>query len=378
MLSIEDMKFVRGFSVLRATDTLIAGGKGASLGEMTNAGLPIPPGFVVAADAFDRFLNETGLQVEIEAILDTVNIKEMHTVEHASERIHGLIISKEMPDDIKKEIEKGFSKLHCRYVAVRSSATAEDSLAAAWAGQLESYLNTTRDTLLENVRKCWASLYSPRAIFYRFEKGMQKDKIAVAVVVQKMVDSIVAGIAFSVHPVTQDRKQMIIEAGYGLGESVVSGQITPDSYVVLKDTWKIEEKSVSDQEKGMYRGGGGNEWRAVGKGQKLSDKQIVELSKILVKIEDHYGFPVDVEWALEDGKFYIVQSRPITTLSKVADAEKGIVRVLKDSKGTTGSGGGDPELEAFIQSLKDAGEWIRVVERDICFLVRDLILEGEI
>jgi len=249
-------------------------------------------------------------------------------VERASEEIQTLILGEKMPKDISAEIHSRFKILDSKYVAVRSSATAEDSSTAAWAGQLESYLNTTKDDLLPKVQKCWASLFTPRAIFYRFEKDLHKQKISVAVVVQKMVESEVSGIAFSVHPVTEDRNQLIIEAGLGLGEAIVSGQITPDSYVVEKTPRRIIDKNVSEQERGLYRaslypskvkqGVAGNEWRNIstehGAAQKLSDGQILELAELVLKIENHYDFPCDIEWALEKGKFYIAQSRPITTL----------------------------------------------------------------
>lgn len=313
------MELLRDFTKLGKEDVALAGGKSASLGEMTRAGIAIPPGFVILSIAFEKFLEETDLNVEIDSILDSVNHKEIHTVENASEKIKALILGAEMPKDIANEIQKFFKELNAKYVAVRSSATAEDSASAAWAGQLESYLNTTKETLLENVKKCWASLFTPRAIFYRFEKDLHKQKISVAVVVQKMVDSEKSGIAFSVHPVTQDRNQLIIEAGLGLGEAIVSGQITPDSYVVEKQPRRIVDKNVQPQSRGLYRAkNGGNEWRDIskeqGEKQVLSDKEILELSETILKIEKHYGFPCDIEWAFERGKFYIIQSRPITTL----------------------------------------------------------------
>lgn len=227
--------FTKPFNQISKHDAVTAGGKGASLGEMTQAGIPVPPGFVILADAFEQFLKETDLNVEIDSILHTVNHQEMHTVEHASERIQKLILDSKMPEDIASEIENEFAKLGAEFVAVRSSATAEDSASAAWAGQLDSFLNTNAETLLENVQKCWASLFTPRAVFYRFEKGLHDQKISVSVVVQKMVASEKSGIAFSVHPVTEDPNQLIIEAGFGLGEAIVSGQITPDSYVVEKE-----------------------------------------------------------------------------------------------------------------------------------------------
>ena len=313
------MNLILDFKKVDKNDVLIVGGKGASLGEMTQAGISVPPGFVILAGAFEKFLEETDLNIEIDAILDSVNHKEMHTVENASEKIESLILQVEMPRDIAIEIQKFFKNLNSEYVAVRSSATAEDSASAAWAGQLESYLNTTEETLLENVKKCWASLFTPRAIFYRFEKDLHKQKISVAVVVQKMVESEKSGIAFSVHPVTQDRNQLIIEAGFGLGEAIVSGQITPDSYVVEKKPRRIIDKNIQMQSRGLYCAeNGGNEWHNIskeqGEKQVLSDKEILELSKVILLIEDYYGFPVDIEWAQEKEKFYILQSRPITTL----------------------------------------------------------------
>ena len=319
------MELFRDFKKITKSDVSIAGGKGASLGEMTQAGINVPPGFVVLSAAFEKFLEETDLNVEIDSILHSVNPKEMRTIENASEKIKDLILNAPMPQGIKEEIKKEFKNLKSKFVAIRSSATAEDSSSAAWAGQLDSFLNTTEETLLENVQKCWASLFTPRAIFYRFEKGLHNSKISVAVVVQKMIESESSGIAFSVHPVTEDRNQIIIEAGLGLGEAIVSGQITPDSYVVEKNPRRIIDKNISVQERGIYRklNGGGNEWQDIppkkGQQQKLTDEQILELSELIIKIENHYGFPVDIEWAYESDKFYITQSRPITTLGGEQD-----------------------------------------------------------
>ncbi|GEM_PF-94993 len=312
------MKFIKFFQEISKADVALAGGKGASLGEMTQAGIPVPPGFVILANVFEQFLKESSLHAEIDSILHTVNHEEMHTVENASEKIKALILQADMPGDLQQTVLTAFRKLNTTYVAVRSSATAEDSASAAWAGQLDSYLNTTKENLLENVKKCWASLFTPRAIFYRFEKGLHKEKVSVAVVVQKMVASESSGIAFSVHPVTQDYNQLIIEAGFGLGEAIVSGQITPDRYVVEKSPLRILEQKVHEQQKGLFRAeNGGNIWKPLGeqgKEQVLKEREILELSKLIIKIEQHYGFPVDVEWAREKAKFYITQSRPITTL----------------------------------------------------------------
>lgn len=320
------MRYTKSFAKISKESVSEAGGKGASLGEMTQAGIPVPPGFVVLSGAFEEFLKVTDLNVELDATLDNVDHTVTHQVDDASEKIKALILGKEMPKAIVKEVQASFRKLGAKYVAVRSSATSEDSKDAAWAGQLESYLNTTQDSLLENVKKCWASLFTPRAIFYRFEKGLHSKPISVAVVVQKMIQSEVSGIAFSVHPVTQDYDQLIIEAGFGLGEAIVSGAITPDSYVVEKSVKKILDKNIAVQGRGLFRKGKikpseeTNEWRnlTVEEGEKpsLSDSEVLELADLVVKIEKHYGFPVDVEWARETGKFYVVQSRPITTLSE--------------------------------------------------------------
>lgn len=316
------MKFVKILKKINKSDISIAGGKGANLGELMKIGILVPPGFVILSTAFEYFLEKADLNIEIDSILHSVDIKKMHTIEDASEKIKALILGATVPDEIIDETKKSFKELDVSFVAVRSSATSEDSKTAAWAGQLETYLNTTEQNLLKNIKKCWASLFTSRAIFYCFEKGLHKEKISVAVVVQKMVESEKSGVAFSVHPVTQNKNQLIIEAIFGLGEAIVSGKITPDSYVVEKQRWKLLDKNINEQRKMLVKAfSGGNEWKELlkeyGKKQVLSDKDIVQLSKLIVKIENHYGFPVDVEWVMEREKFYIVQSRPITTISEI-------------------------------------------------------------
>ncbi len=314
------MKLVRTFSTLTTHDRDIAGGKGASLGEMTQAGIPVPQGFVILTSAFERFLEYHDLYAEIEAQLATVNHQEMETIERASQAIRDIILQAKMPETIQQEIVTSFNRLNADFVAVRSSATAEDGASASWAGELDSFLNTTEKSLLENVRRCWASLFTPRAIFYRFEKGFRSRKVSVAVVVQKMVDSEVSGVAFTVHPVTEDPNQLIIEAGWGLGEAIVSGSITPDNFVVDKRDWSLIDSYIADQARKLTKKpSGGNEWVEVAEAkqstQKLASEKIIELAKLAVKIEKHYGFPCDIEWAMEGGCVYVLQSRPITTLA---------------------------------------------------------------
>ncbi len=317
-----DPVHVLPLSSLSAADASRAGGKGASLGELIKAGIPVPPGFVVLTDAFDRFLAESGIKADIDAELDRVDHRAVHTVEAASERIHALVTGAELPADLAGEIVAAFGELREPLVAVRSSATAEDGKEAAWAGQLETYLNTGEADLLENVRRCWASLFSPRAIVYRFEKGMRDHPVSVAVVVQAMVQSEVSGIAFSVHPVTQDRDQMIVEASYGLGEAIVSGAITPDSYVLRKSRWSEEEVTAVTKERMLTRSADGNAWKPVPAKRRdvraLCPEDLLRLGKLVARIEDHYGFPVDVEWAQRGKELFITQSRPITTLSAKA------------------------------------------------------------
>ncbi|MBI4059678.1 phosphoenolpyruvate synthase, partial [Candidatus Giovannonibacteria bacterium] len=306
-------KFVKLFKEITKRDVAVVGGKGASLGEMTQTGIPVPPGFVVAAQAFERFLDEADLKQEIEAQLDKVNYNDTSSVERASGAIRDLIGDARFPKDIESEVLDAFKKLGAKFVAVRSSATAEDSSIASWAGELESYLNTTEKTLLGNVKKCWSSLFTPRAIVYRNEKGLRNTHVSVAVVVQKMVQSEVAGITFTVHPVTKDKYQMIIEACWGLGEFIVGGIVTPDSYVLDKRDRTLLDINVCEQKEMLARGSAGNKKVAVPAGkkakQKLDGKQIREIAELCLKIEKHYGFPCDIEWGFESGKFYIVQSR---------------------------------------------------------------------
>ncbi|TAN32999.1 hypothetical protein EPN28_03280 [Patescibacteria group bacterium] len=351
------MPHIKFFKDISKKDVASAGGKGASLGEMTKAKLRVPPGFVVLASAFDRFIEETKLKEEIEARLADVDPEDTNSVDKASNVLRDVIHDTPMPKDLENEILGAFDELGGRdsspakrglndrrrtgilkqvqddnLVAVRSSATAEDSDVASWAGELETYLNTTRVNVVEKVKQCWSSLFTPRAIFYRHEKKLIDHYVSVAVVVQKMVQSEISGIAFTVHPVTEDPDQMIIEAGFGLGEAIVSGQITPDSYIVSKSEMSIVDINVGVQTKKLVKaklpltnsplikGRDSNKWIELsekeGGKQKLTGKEIIEVAKVCKKIEQHYGFPCDIEWAMESGTVYITQSRPITTLKK--------------------------------------------------------------
>ncbi len=290
------MKFVKDFKDINKNDVAIAGGKGASLGEMVKAGFPIPLGFVILASVFERFLAETDINKE------------------NSEKIRSLILKEKIPEDISEEILKAFNKLKTKYVAVRSSATAEDSKIDSWAGELETYLNSTELILLENIKKCWASLYTARALSYRVERNLHQKQVLVAVVIQKMIQSEISGICFTVHPVTKTKNQMIIEAGWGLGEIIVGGKITPDAYIIDKKNWSIIDVNISEQKIMIVGTKEIKVPKSKRKKQKLDNRQIIKLAKICKKIEDHYKSPQDIEWAVENNIIYITQSRPITTL----------------------------------------------------------------
>ncbi len=347
------MKIVRNLSELQNSDTATAGGKGASLGELLRADIAVPPGFVVLTNAFDEFLQETDLKMEIDNILHSVNLETTHTIEDASARIQTLIKQAKMPRATRAAIESAFADLNTDFVAVRSSATAEDSASAAWAGQLDTFLNVKEDDVIEKVQACWASLFTPRAIFYRGEQHLLNKHMSVAVVIQEMVASEYSGIAFSVHPVTEDYNQLIIEAGFGLGEAIVSGSVTPDSYMVEKDPRRTIDTNVSEQTKALYRAdSGGNEWQQLGaKGAErvLTDEQILQLSTLILQIEQHYGCPQDIEWAYANGQFYITQSRPITTLKPTTHNDTGkIVTKITTTDWTIDWSGAFPAVQNSI------------------------------
>ncbi len=327
---MEKAKFIRWFNELKKEDNAIAGGKGANLGEMVNAGFPIPEGFVITADAYSYYINYNNIRDEIIRTLKDLDVNNTEALNNASKKIESLIESGKIPDDLQDEIIKAYEELNKRFgeeqfVAIRSSATAEDLPEASFAGQQKSYLNVIgKEDLLKAVKGCWASLFEPRAIFYREQQGFEHEKVKLAVVVQRMVQSEKAGVMFTVDPVLQQHNILSIEAGYGLGETVVSGSITPDTYRVDKNTLEIKEKDISKQEWMLAKIDKENKKVNIPLPlqnlQKLSDDEIKELAKIGIAIEKHYNFPQDIEWAYEKGKFYIVQSRAITTLKKETKA----------------------------------------------------------
>ncbi|HLC68290.1 MAG TPA: phosphoenolpyruvate synthase [Candidatus Bilamarchaeaceae archaeon] len=327
------VKNIMWFEELTKSSLAEAGGKGANLGEMANAGFPIPPGFVVTSDAYFKHLDHNRIREKITSILDGLDVNDNEALNNVSKEIEDLILQGEMPPAIQREIIDAYKKLNERmgketYVAVRSSATAEDLPTASFAGQQSTYLNVHgNEGVIKAVKECWASLFEPRAIFYRTENNFEHMKVGLAAVVQVMVQSEKAGVIFTVDPLYQDPNLMSIEAGYGLGEVVVSGQITPDTYRVDKEGMKIVDKKISKQSWMIIKMGGKNQRVDIkdemqGK-QKLSDAEIPELARVAKRIEEHYRFPQDIEYAMEKGKLYIVQSRPITTLTGKKEAEGG-------------------------------------------------------
>jgi len=323
------------FENLRKTDIPSVGGKNANLGEMINAKIPVPPGFAITAYSYKKFIEETGISSKIyEIIKETVtNPNDPKQYEIASKKIRELIEATPMPKEIEEAIKSAYEELCKRlnaknvFVAVRSSATAEDLPDASFAGQQETYLNVRGvDKVLGNTVKCWSSLFTPRAIFYRSEKGFAHEKVFISVGVQKMVNSKVAGVIFTINPVTGDPGQIVIEGNYGLGEAVVSGAVTPDDFVVDKSTLKMVERRITKKTVQYLRDpktGKTVHLDVPAEKQEqpcLNDQEIIKLAELAKQIEQHYGNAQDIEWAIDSDipypdDIFIVQSRPETVWS---------------------------------------------------------------
>jgi pyruvate,water dikinase len=324
-------KAIVWFDEVTKKDILVVGGKGANLGEMTSAHLPVPPGFIVTAGAYYDFLKRSNLASKIGALLEPLDPGDSKELQRISAEIKQLILSLPMPPSLAEEIKQAYVKLGRGLVAVRSSATAEDLPEASFAGQQATFLNIQgEDEVVVAVQKCWASLFEPRAIYYRAQHGFDHLKVGIAVPVQKMIASQTSGVMFTLEPVTSDTSKIVIEAIYGLGEGLVSGEITPDLYIIDKKELTILSKRMSRQKQKIVKKPESdtrkpNIWQAVPTSsqeqQKLSDEYIVRLAKLGKQIEDHYHFPQDIEWAEEGGQIYMVQTRPVTTIKEAAQAE---------------------------------------------------------
>ncbi len=329
-------KLILWFEELTKDDIPLVGGKNANLGEMLKAGIPVPPGFAVTAYAYKRFIEETGIKDQIYKILKEevpATAAKPEDYMEASRRIRELIEKTSMPKEIEEAIRKSYRELSKRvgkteeYVAVRSSATAEDLPGASFAGQQETYLNVKgEDDVVEKVQKCWSSLFTPRAIFYREQKGFEHEKVLISVAVQKMVNAKAAGVIFTIHPATGEKDKILIEANWGLGEAVVSGAVTPDEWVVDKNTLEvIQERIVEKTVEYIRDPATGKTIHAEVPPERrkvpcLTKEEVKRLAELAILIEKHYGMPMDIEFAVDKDlpfpeNVYIVQARPETVWS---------------------------------------------------------------
>lgn len=364
-------KTVVWFDEVNKEDVALVGGKGANLGELTNAQIPVPFGFIVTSQTYFDFLEQTKIMDKIRALLQPVDINESKGLQQIAGRVRQVIEEAPMPAETAKEIKAAYLKMGGGLVAVRSSATAEDLPDASFAGQQSTFLNIQgEEAVVVAVQACWASLFEARAIFYRVQQNYDHFKVGVAVPVQKMIQSLASGVMFTLEPVTNDRSKILIEAIFGLGEAIVGGEIKPDYYVVDKETLTISLKNVNRQDWQLIR----NEDDLAAERnlqtplplsrqnqQKITDEDILKLAKLGKQIEDHYQFPQDIEWAKEDGKLFILQSRPITTIKDTVDdgPEINAPVILTGNPASPGVASGP------VRILSNASEIDKIKEGDI-------------
>jgi len=344
----------RSFSELGRDDVAYAGGKGANLGELTRAGLPVPYGFVIGAPAYAAFCEESGVRSRLDAILGAVDIEDGVALEAASTEARQAVLDAPMPPRLRDAIVSAYRDLAGVEpdadpdlpVAVRSSATAEDTASASFAGMNETFLNTRGgDAVVEAVKRCWGSLFGARTIYYRGQRGFSQADMDIAVVVQVQIPSTRAGVMFTIDPSTGERDRLVIEGSFGLGEAVVSGSVSPDRYVVRKDDLAITTRAVRPKELTIEPAEqGGTLTRELGpqEGAKptLSDAEVVQLARLGVEIEKHYGSAQDTEWSFDpDGNVWMLQSRPITTTATPDQAPgEVLVRGLGAAPGSASGG----------------------------------------
>ena len=335
------MKYIKWFEELDGNDVSIAGGKGANLGELTQKGIKVPPGFCVTADTYKYFIDKKDLDNEIKELIAKVDRHDSNKLSNIASEIRDLIKYSEMPEEIKEEIREAYKTLNEKVgekteVAVRSSATAEDLPEASFAGQQDTYLYIFgEEELINYIKECWASLWTARAIYYREEKDFEHFKVALSAVVQKMVNSEKSGVVFTANPINNRRDEVMVNSSWGLGEAVVSGVVTPDEFVVDKRNLDIKEKSIARKLKMIVKKSGdkiGTEMVNVGNylgkdkidTTSLSDDEIYELVRMAIKIEELYDSPQDIEWSfdIDTNQLYILQSRPITTLEEESESQE--------------------------------------------------------
>ncbi len=328
------MKYLLNFREVDQRSIPLVGGKNASLGEMIKAGIRVPPGFAVTTDTYLSFVNESGIKDKILDILSGVDSDDVDSLNKAGAEVQNLIGDASISDQVKNAIVAAYSHLceKCSVemvpVAVRSSATAEDLPTASFAGQQDTYLWVKgSDQVIENIQSCWASLFTPRAISYRIKNNFPHDKVLISVGVQKMVDSKAAGVMFTLNPTDGDPSKVVIEGSWGLGETVVSGSVNPDKFVIDKVLTEINERAISTKHiECVYNVEKGELVHADVDPKKqcaccLEDQEIKELVRMAKRIEAHYGCPQDIEWAIDrklpfPENMFIVQSRPETVWSQ--------------------------------------------------------------
>lgn len=337
------MHYILKLNELHKDSVSVAGGKGANLGELIRNGFPVPDGFCVHATAYQEFVRESGLQSVIQRKVRQVQWSDPADTEACSTEIRALLLAQPIPPLIEAEIIRAYLEMntvrHGRgYVAVRSSATAEDLPDASFAGQQETFLYVKGEQeLLYYLKRCWASIWTARAMAYRNSKNFEHAQIAIAVVVQEMVDATVSGVLFTTHPLTHNEKELYITASYGLGEPVVSGQVTPDAFVVAKDCLICTSRQLGSKEKQMLLGPEGRTGftdvpLAKRESYSLSAEQLKELGALAMKVAEHYQSPQDIEWSYAGEMLYLLQARPITTLTGTAGEVAGPVEFGKLSR----------------------------------------------
>jgi pyruvate,water dikinase len=359
----------RWFEKIGADEIPTVGGKAASLGQLTDAGLPVPEGFVVTVDAYRTFLEGSGIGAELFEST-TVDTDDAAAVAEAAEHAQELITETPVPEEVKSGVLEAYDAFEDDpFVAVRSSATAEDLPDASFAGQQETFLNVTREGLIDRIRDCWASLFTERAMAYRARQGFDGAEVEMAVVVQRMVDAERSGVLMTHDPSTGDPKT-VIEAAWGLGEGVVSGTVSPDTYVVDRNG-AVVDVTVADKKRAFHRDAETGETveREVSEDRRtervLSDPELADLAELGAEIEAHYGEPQDVEWAIVDGETFLLQSRPITTI----DEETGSAGADEDEHGAeaivTGQGASPGVVSGVARVVEQLDELDAVSEGDI-------------
>lgn len=367
--------YVVKFEDLSKSDIGIAGGKGANLGELTQAGIPVPPGFVVTAQAYEKFMDEAGINDIVMQILDEIDINDTKALQAAAEKIKKIIIEAPIPEDLVLFIREFYNELCQRVgeddtdVAIRSSATAEDLPEASFAGQQDTFLHVSGDDeVIEYIRKCWASLFEARAIFYREENNFEHSKVYIAVVVQKMAIADKAGVMFTVNPSTGE-EIALIEGSWGLGEAVVSGDVTPDNYQVDKKNNEIINVTISDKKVMYTNDENGTSVKVEVPEDKrnervLSDDELIELTEMGKRVQAHYGEPMDTEWAFERDNLFLLQARPITTLGDVSAEEDSDVGATGDVL-VRGLGASPGMATGNVKIVLDIDELDKIKDGDI-------------